>query len=137
MSAAAPNSHPGCSTAGCEKLQQGSEHSNALAAQRLDLRVYGTKLIFRTMLVEKSAPTVFTALDDGTGVLLNLETLFYYTLNKTGVALWQEIERNSSSTLDSLVKTVCKRFDVDEEVARQGIAAFVTRLAEFKMVRVF
>jgi hypothetical protein len=88
------------------------------------------------MLVEKSPLTVFTPLDDGTGVLLNLETLFYYSLNRTGVALWQEIERSSPPTADLLVDSICKRFDVDEEGARRGIVAFVTRLAEFKMVRV-
>lgn len=90
------------------------------------------------MLVEKSAQTVFTALEDGTGVLLNLETLFYYNLNKTGVAIWQEIERNENPpTVDLLAKTICKRFDIDEEGARQGIVAFVNRLAELKIIRVF
>lgn len=90
-----------------------------------------------TMLVEKSAQTVFTPLEDGTGVLLNLETLFYYTLNKTGVAIWQEIERNDTRpSIDLLAKAICKRFDIDEEGARQGILAFVGRLAEFKMIRI-
>jgi len=88
------------------------------------------------MLVEKSPLTVFTPLDDGTGVLLNLETLFYYSLNRTGVVLWQEIERGSPPTVGLLVNAICRRFDVDEEGARLGIVAFVTRLAEFKMVRV-
>ena len=87
------------------------------------------------MLVEKTTPTVFTLLDDGTGVLLNLETLFYYTLNKTGVELWQEIERTGIPNADLLVKKICSRFDVDEEAARQGVVAFLMRLAEFRMVR--
>jgi hypothetical protein len=89
------------------------------------------------MLVQKSAPTVFTALDDGTGVLLNLETLSYYSLNKTGVALWQEIEQSSTPpTVDLLATAICKRFDVDQEGARPGIIAFITRLAELKMIRI-
>lgn len=88
------------------------------------------------MLLEKSAPTVFTPLDDGTAVLLNLETLCYYTLNKTGVALWQEIERSSAPTVDLLATALCQRFDVDEEGARREIIAFITRLAELKMLRV-
>ena len=87
------------------------------------------------MLLQKSARTIFTPLDNGTGVLLNLESLFYYSLNKTGVALWQEIER-SNPTIDNLTKAICDRFDVDEEAARQGITAFVKRLAELKMIRV-
>jgi hypothetical protein len=88
------------------------------------------------MLVEKSPLTVFTPLDDGTGVLLNLETLFYYSLNRTGVVLWQEIERGDSPTLDVLIQATCKRFDVAEDGARREIVAFVERLEEFRMVRV-
>jgi hypothetical protein len=88
------------------------------------------------MHVEKSPQTVFTALADGTGVLLNLETLFYYELNKTGAVLWQEIEATNSATVDRLVTAVCNRFDVNAESARPGIVAFVSRLAEFKMVRI-
>jgi hypothetical protein len=49
-------------------------------------------LIFILMHIEKLQPTVFTPLDDGTGVLLNLQTLLYYSLNKTGAAVWQQIE---------------------------------------------
>ena len=88
------------------------------------------------MLVQKSAPTVFTPLDDGTGVLLNLETLLYFALNKTGVAIWQEIERNSNPTVDLLAHAICQRFDIDEEGARQGIVTFLDKLAELKMIRV-
>ena len=88
------------------------------------------------MIVEKSPQTVFTPLEDGLGVLLNLQTLFYYNLNRTGAVLWQEIERAGQPTLNSLIEAVCKRFDVSEDGARQEILAFVERLKEFKMVRV-
>lgn len=101
------------------------------------LRGVKTEFIFRTMIVEKSAPTVFTALDDGTGVLLNLETLLYYSLNKTGVAIWQEIERSEKpAPVDLLAETICRRFEIDQEGARRGIVTFVNRLAELKMIRV-
>ena len=87
------------------------------------------------MIVEKSPLTVFTPLDDGSGVLLNLETLFYYNLNRTGVALWQEIERTNAATLTGLIESTCKRFDVSEEGARRDIVEFIDRLKEYKMVR--
>ena len=93
------------------------------------------RVYFKTMVVEKSPQTVFTPLDDGTGVLLNVETLFYYGLNQTAVALWHEIERSNPPTLDALVQVTCQRFDVDEDAARPEIVAFVRRLQEFKMVR--
>jgi hypothetical protein len=88
------------------------------------------------MRVERSTLTVFTPLDDGTGVLLNLTTLIYYSLNRTGVALWQELELLNPSTLDELVRATCRRFDVDEDAAGQHIATFVGQLEELRMVRV-
>lgn len=87
------------------------------------------------MRVEKLTHTVFTPLDDGTGVLLNLETRFYYTLNRTGAALWQELEHTNPSALDDLIRVTCDRFEVDEGAARREIEAFVEHLQEFRMVR--
>ena len=88
------------------------------------------------MRVEKLSLTVFTPLDDGTGVLLNVDSLFYYSLNRTAVALWKEIEANSSFTIDDLVPAICERFEVDGETARREIAAFVDKLTELKILRV-
>ena len=88
------------------------------------------------MPIEKSSPTVFTPLDDGTGVLLNLETLLYYSLNRTGAALWQVIEDRKSCTLDELIRATCQRFDVEAAVARREVHAFIGRLQNLKMVRV-
>ena len=87
------------------------------------------------MRVEKLTQTVFTPLDDGTGVLLNLETRFYYTLNRTGAALWQELEHTSPSGLEDLVRVTCDRFEVGEDAARDEVAAFVGQLQDLKMVR--
>ena len=88
------------------------------------------------MRIEKSAQTVFTALEDGTAVLLNLNTLFYYSLNRTGAAVWQQIESSKAVTADELARVVCERFDVDEETAWQTIGDFLGRLEEFKMIRI-
>jgi hypothetical protein len=87
------------------------------------------------MRVEKSSRSVFTPLDDRTGVLLNLETLSYYSLNRTAVALWQEIESSGCFTIDDLVRATCERFEVDEDAARREIGTFVERLEQFKFVR--
>jgi len=82
----------------------------------------------------KSSPAVFTKLDDGTGVLLNLDTLCYYSLNRTGATLWQQIESSEAFTLDDLLRSTCDRFDVDEAAARKEIDAFVERLRQFHMI---
>lgn len=88
------------------------------------------------MEIEKSSRTVFTPLEGGKGVLLNLETLLYYSLNRTGSHVWRHIEGSERVTIDELVRATCNEFDVDEQGARQAIAPFVQRLQELKMVRV-
>ena len=88
------------------------------------------------MRVEKSTHTIFTLMDDGTGLLLNLQTRFYYSLNRTGVAVWKELEHTNPTTLEDLVRATCERFDVDQDAARREIAAFVGQLEDFRMVRV-
>ena len=88
------------------------------------------------MRIEKTAQTVFTPLADGTGVLLNLDTLGYYRLNATACALWQEIDSGAASTLDELIFHACEVYEVDLERADASLREFVARLAEFKMIRV-
>lgn len=87
------------------------------------------------MIIEKSSSTVFTPLEDETAVLLNLETRYYYNLNRTGAAIWQQIEKNAQTTLDDIVRAICQQFEVDEQTAREEANTFLERLKQFKMVR--
>lgn len=86
------------------------------------------------MRIEKSSRTVFTPLADGTGVLLNLDTLLYFSLNRTGARLWQQIESSDAITLDDLLRETCKHFEVTELVAQQSVSAFVKQLEQLKMI---
>jgi hypothetical protein len=88
------------------------------------------------MQIEKASATVFTPLDDGTGVLLNLNTLFYYSLNRTGAVLWQQIEERRTVTLDDLLRDTRERFEVSEDALRPLVIKFIEQLESFKMVRV-
>jgi hypothetical protein len=88
------------------------------------------------MRVEKLSQTVFTTLEDGAGVLLNLETLCYYSLNRTGAAVWRDIESRRSLSLDEIVASICERFDIAGDAALIDSRAFVEHLARFKMVRI-
>jgi hypothetical protein len=88
------------------------------------------------MQVEKVSSTVFTPLADGTGVLLHLETLLYYSLNRTGAAVWQLIEEKKHVSLEELVDTTCEQFEVDHDEAQRTLGPFVEKLVEFKMVHV-
>ncbi|MFP5263595.1 MAG: PqqD family protein [Blastocatellia bacterium] len=88
------------------------------------------------MQIEKASPTVFTSLADGTGVLLNLDTLFYYSLNRTGSVLWQRIEEGVV-TLDELLRVTGERFEVGEDAARPPVVKFIEQLEVFRMIRIF
>jgi hypothetical protein len=88
------------------------------------------------MRIEKTSQTVFTPLADGTGVLLNVDTLAYYSLNHVGAVLWQQIEGAGALVLDELVRNTCERFVVDEQTARREVKSFVELLGQYKMVRV-
>ncbi len=89
------------------------------------------------MQVEKVSSTVFTPLADRTGVLLHLETLWYYSLNRTGAAVWQLIEEKKVVALEDLIDTTCEQFEVDHEEAERTLRSFVEKLIEFRMVQVF
>ena len=107
---------------------------NSAGENQTQLASEASAVYFLRMIIEKAPQTVFTLLDDGSGVLLNLETRFYYSLNKTAVALWQELESRRTLTLEALIQATTTRFDVSYESASQEVNEFVSRLNEFKMV---
>jgi hypothetical protein len=88
------------------------------------------------MRVEKLSKTVFTPLEDGTGVLLNLETLCYYNLNKTGVVAWGAIDAKPGLTVDEIAASISQRFDIEADAAVIDARAFIEHLARFKIVRI-
>lgn len=76
---------------------------------------------------------VATELKDGTGVLLHLETKFYFTLNATGIFVWNELQRGPRS-LDGLVGAMVAAFEVEEPVARRDISALLDELESERLV---
>jgi hypothetical protein len=103
---------------------------------RYDLRPLGVRPYFKIMQIEKLPSTVFTLLENGAGVLLNLSTLCYYSLNKTGVAVWKVLEENNAVAIEDITKTVCERFEVTKDAAQIDLRAFVEHLARFNMVEI-
>jgi hypothetical protein len=72
---------------------------------------------------------LLTELEDGTGVLLHLDTKFYYTLNGTGVFLWKALAEGGCSAA-ALVERLTRAYEVDAESATQDVSALVTMLLE-------
>src|SRR5260221_5863125 len=78
---------------------------------------------------------LLTELADGTGVVLHLDTKFYYTLNAAGVEVWKGIAagaRDAGQAADRLMQ----RFDVDSEAARRDVTSVLDyMLSEGLIVR--
>ena len=71
---------------------------------------------------------LLTELEDGTGVVLNLEAKFYHTLNSTAVTLWRALERGVQTNAD-LARALVSEFQVDEAQASADVAV---ALSEFE-----
>ena len=77
---------------------------------------------------------LLTELADGTGVILHLETKFYYTLNATGVAVWKAIGAGAKSEHDVIAKIVAE-FEVDAPTATTDVASVLTTMRSEGLVR--
>lgn len=83
-------------------------------------------------LIPHSDVTV-TELEDE-GVILNLETKTYYTLNKPGVYVWQLI--NDGILPSEIVKRVQSEFSVEREIAEKNVYDLVDELIKERLVQV-
>lgn len=69
------------------------------------------------------------ALDDGSGVLLDLDGEQLLTLNGSGMVLVQAIEAGARDP-DALATALVERYEVDAATAAADALGFVERLAE-------
>ena len=69
---------------------------------------------------------------DGEGVVLHLGTRKYYSLNGTGLALMQALERGR--TEEDLVTALTGEFDVTEVEARRDVAEFLREMGHYGMI---
>jgi hypothetical protein len=70
---------------------------------------------------------------EGEAVLLHLDTGVYYTLNRVGTVVWELV--SGPRSLVEIVRALCDRFDVSEEVAREDLRALLADLREEGLVR--
>jgi hypothetical protein len=70
---------------------------------------------------------LLTELNDGTGVLLHLDTKFYFTLNASAVAAWKALELTPRSASE-LARGLAEEFEVDRDQALLDLSALIDRL---------
>lgn len=75
---------------------------------------------------------MFTQLGDDEGVLLHLGTQYYYSLNETGLAIWQGVTNGMS--LGDIAAALQEEYEIDEAGAWQHVSDFVEHLREMKLL---
>jgi len=78
---------------------------------------------------------VFTNLDDGSGVLLHLQTKFYFSLNETGSFLWKLLESEDGALKEDLVDELCNSFDVEPDRAEADVDDFLKDLSDQGLIK--
>ena len=81
-----------------------------------------------------SRNVLFTQLDDGSGVLLNLGSGLYYTLNRAGVVVWKA-PGEGACDLPTLGQRLCASFEVDATEAEREASRLLRELQKDGLVR--
>jgi hypothetical protein len=76
---------------------------------------------------------ITSQLDDGDGVLVDLDTKQYYQLNETAMVIWQGLEKRKP--LEQIVEELVTSYDVSQEHALASIQSLLKRLQDQKLVR--
>jgi Tfp pilus assembly protein PilN len=76
---------------------------------------------------------ILTELEDGTGVLLSLQSMTYFTLNSTGVVVWKELGASSRSTAE-IAASIAATFDVTREQANEDVRTLIEEMLKERLV---
>jgi hypothetical protein len=75
---------------------------------------------------------VSTDLNDGEGVLVDLNSKRYYQLNETAMLVWRGLERGLSD--EEIVREMTSRYDVTPEHASESVRRLLGSLSSHKLV---
>ncbi len=81
-----------------------------------------------------SRDVLFTQLDDGSGVLLNLGSGLYFTLNRAGVVVWKAVGEGQSD-VSVLALRLCASFDVGMPEAEREASRLLSELQKDGLIR--
>lgn len=73
------------------------------------------------------SPDVPSRTVEGKGILVDLESGYYFSLNRTGQFIWERLD--GSRSLHDLVRLLMDRYDVDEETCLADCLELADRLA--------
>lgn len=76
---------------------------------------------------------VYTRLDEHEAVLLHLETQRYFSLNETGVVIWDLLA--TSPTLDEVAAALAQTYEAEPETLVASVRRFLDELEHDGLVR--
>jgi len=80
------------------------------------------------------ADTVFAQEVDGEMVLLDMNSENYFGLDEVGTAIWQAIQEKEN--LKEVLEVLLEQYEVEEDVLKNDLMAFVEKLKESGLVKV-
>jgi len=80
---------------------------------------------------QKNPSVACTELDDG-AVLLNLDTKYYFNLNKTGLRIWQIMEEFRTPV--EIAAKLALDYDVDVERAKASVVRLLGELEKEELI---
>ncbi|BAF73017.1 PqqD family protein [Sulfurovum sp. NBC37-1] len=82
----------------------------------------------------KFADMVFAQEVDGEMVLLDMNSENYFGLDAVGTDIWVAMQQKKN--LQEVLESLLEQYDVEEEVIKQDLEAFVHKLVESGLVEV-
>jgi hypothetical protein len=82
-----------------------------------------------------SERALLTELGDGTAVLLDLDSKFYFTLNETAICVWKLLAEREASR-EQLAAALCREYAVDVAAAGADVDAVLETLTLERLVTV-
>lgn len=81
-----------------------------------------------------SERALLTELGDGTGVLLDLDSKFYFTLNETAVFVWKLLAQGAPRSREQLAAALSEHFEVQPATARGDLDAVLELLTRERLI---
>ena len=75
---------------------------------------------------------VFTDFEGGEGVLVDLNTKRYYTLNETAALIWRALERGATD--EEIVRQLTDAYDVTPEHAARSLEQTISTLRARQLI---
>jgi hypothetical protein len=82
-----------------------------------------------------SERALLTELGDGTGVLLDMDSKFYFTLNETAIFVWKQLAQPEAPSRKQLAERLCRDFEVDAAQATADLDAVLTLLVRERLIK--